>query len=393
MPLPSNPLLLPTSKSAWKEINRSTPQYDLLGGILENHKDLEGWADEFHVSDKKAFLEMFHRKRVAVIDLMTVSSELRGQGLGGKVLRQMERQAKKYGCWAIVLMAGGYKNRPGFDIVKWYEAKGFKKIDTADGFPLMVKWLPVPYAERTKPEGIQAGAAGERPESLSIQFDIMDAHRGELFGRVKAYLEKVVVGYVNFSEYDDEIWIKYVFVREDLRRRGIATAMYERIQQEFPGEPIRSTGTTDDGGKMRRSLVDRKVIASHKQTKHRENVYEDIGQGEGTEGYANQPEMVAGTKVGLPLDVLEGQMAIIAGYPVPKQHNFRTGQPVTMRAFHVTDRDGVIKWGDGGAFLSPEPGTEYGTHYIEATIKINNPLVVGDQIDAAEALLPEAQAK
>ena len=103
--------------------------------------------------------------------------------------------------------------------------------------------------------------ADDEPE---ITFDILDSHRGELHGEVGAWVrtpegERKAIGYVEFSEYDDEIWVKYVFVREEWRRKGVATRMYQRIQREFPDEPITSSGTTDLGGKLRQSLPSKGV--------------------------------------------------------------------------------------------------------------------------------------
>jgi ribosomal protein S18 acetylase RimI-like enzyme len=118
-------------------------------------------------------------------------------------------------------------------------------------------------------------SAGE-PISVRCDIDILDAHRGELFGKVNAYMGDDIVGYVQFSEagnpYADglqegdevpsEIWIKYVWVKEDLRRRGIGTAMYKKLAEEFPGEKITSSGTTDKGGPFRKSLLERGVITA-----------------------------------------------------------------------------------------------------------------------------------
>ena len=124
---------------------------------------------------------------------------------------------------------------------------------------------------------LTAGAAGEAPP-MTVRFEINDSHRGELSGRVEAWLEGggvwetgpdgketqqgTRVGYVDFSEYDDEIWIKYVHVQPEYRRRGVATAMYEKLTAEFPGEQIVSSGTTGEGGELRKSLKERGVIAA-----------------------------------------------------------------------------------------------------------------------------------
>ncbi len=121
----------------------------------------------------------------------------------------------------------------------------------------------------------------------------MDARRGELFGKVEAFIDDRLVGWVQFSEAEikndvsntdywkpienefggiteweqvgdipREIWIKYVYVEPEYRRKGIGTAMYEKIKQEFPGEKIVSSGTTDEGGEFRHALTERGVLAS-----------------------------------------------------------------------------------------------------------------------------------
>jgi hypothetical protein len=113
---------------------------------------------------------------------------------------------------------------------------------------------------------------------MTVRLEIHDSHRGELSGRVEAWLEGggvwvtgpdgketqqgTRVGYVDFSEYDDEIWIKYVHVQPEYRRRGVATAMYKKLTEEFPGEQIVSSGTTGEGGELRKSLKERGIIAA-----------------------------------------------------------------------------------------------------------------------------------
>ena len=131
----------------------------------------------------------------------------------------------------------------------------------------------------------------EGAEGIRYTLDIHDSHRGELFGKVEALMGDDVVGYVQFSEADADIpltdtrywteeqdefggqqWapaddfprqvhIKYVYVNPKLRRQGIGTGMYQKIQQEFPGEKIVSSGTTDEGGAFRSKLLQRGVLS------------------------------------------------------------------------------------------------------------------------------------
>jgi 2'-5' RNA ligase/GNAT superfamily N-acetyltransferase len=136
-----------------------------------------------------------------------------------------------------------------------------------------------------------AGAAGPTPEGVTYNTTVIDSRRGELFCRAEAWLNSERIGTVDFNELEvdvdvedaryyqekadeygakywertqelpREIFIKYVWVQPDMRRKGIATGMYEQIKKDYPGEKIISSGTTDEGGKMRRKLVERGVLA------------------------------------------------------------------------------------------------------------------------------------
>src|SRR5271166_728756 len=131
-------------------------------------------------------------------------------------------------------------------------------------------------------------------EVIRYTLDIHDSHRGELFGKVEALSGEEPVGYVQFSEadadidvsntrywteeqdeyggqqwaraddYPREVHIKYVYVNPEYRRKGVGTGMYQKIKQEFPGEKIVSSGTTDEGGKFRNKLLERGVLSKLK---------------------------------------------------------------------------------------------------------------------------------
>jgi GNAT superfamily N-acetyltransferase len=64
------------------------------------------------------------------------------------------------------------------------------------------------------------------------------------------------MGYLNYSIFEGEVSVHYVFVRPDQRRRGIASALYKRLQEEYPGQPIRRFGdvSTDDGYALTHAL-------------------------------------------------------------------------------------------------------------------------------------------
>ncbi len=122
-----------------------------------------------------------------------------------------------------------------------------------------------PKLQRTdvgKPSDIPLAAKTAETDNVRLWLDIMDAHRGELFGCVTAHAGKQLIGYVQFSYYDDIVRILYVEVAPAYRRKGIATAMYKRLKQEFPEASITSSGTTPEGGAFRKALVERGVLTA-----------------------------------------------------------------------------------------------------------------------------------
>src|SRR5271157_2761017 len=133
--------------------------------------------------------------------------------------------------------------------------------------------LPEEDVDRTEE---QLARIREEVKDVEYAYEITDSHRGELFGEVGARINGKPVGFVQFSEYGNvhaeglqeggdvpyEIHIKYVYVAPLYRRMGIGTGMYKKIQQEFPGEKIVGSGTTERGGKFRRKLTERGVLAS-----------------------------------------------------------------------------------------------------------------------------------
>ena len=72
---------------------------------------------------------------------------------------------------------------------------------------------------------------------------------------IKAYMGEQLVGYLKYAEFDGETYIQHIEVAEDLRRQGIATALYEQLKKEAGGK-IQHTNQTPEGAAWRRSLAD-----------------------------------------------------------------------------------------------------------------------------------------
>jgi len=155
-PLPGFVPLGYDSKTAWEEVSLSEPAYHLLGGILESDKDIASWLSNEQAEDAPAIMGLLSGKRIAVIDMVRVAYDRRGEGLGAKAFNRLLWRARRAKCDAILLLSGVYeKQRRGFNITKFWEARGFERIGQTVGavdkgekprkLPLMVRWLkPLP---------------------------------------------------------------------------------------------------------------------------------------------------------------------------------------------------------------------------------------------------------
>ncbi len=70
--------------------------------------------------------------------------------------------------------------------------------------------------------------------------DIIDAHKGEVFGRIIA-TDKAgrQVGILQFSEYENGVWVQGIEVDSKMRGQGIALAMRNKLQEEYPEATVK----------------------------------------------------------------------------------------------------------------------------------------------------------
>jgi 2'-5' RNA ligase/GNAT superfamily N-acetyltransferase len=172
----------------------------------------------------------------------------------------------------------------------WTKVPGVTfSADDVEIFPLDVD--PSEFAKEGAAEGVE------------YRIEVLDSHGGELFCEAEAWLNDKRIGVVSFNESEEhvelenteyyregqdeygskewerikelprKIWIKNVEVKPEYRRQGIATGMYEKIKQEFPGEEITSSGTTPEGGKFREKLTERGVLARKSALLQKKGVY------------------------------------------------------------------------------------------------------------------------
>ncbi len=62
------------------------------------------------------------------------------------------------------------------------------------------------------------------------------------------------LGGIGYSEFQDEIYINYIEVKEEYKRMGIATALHKELQKINPNMKINWGMTTDEGESFKESL-------------------------------------------------------------------------------------------------------------------------------------------
>lgn len=104
----------------------------------------------------------------------------------------------------------------------------------------------------------------KRAQTANIKLwnDCFDAHGGEVFCRIIAEEEDTgnIIGYIDYSIYEDEIDIKMVEVLEPYRRKGIGTKMIEFLKNENPGMKIHTELMTNLGFPFVQNLKERKIL-------------------------------------------------------------------------------------------------------------------------------------
>ena len=79
-----------------------------------------------------------------------------------------------------------------------------------------------------------------------IENDCYDSHQGETYCNILSYnKEKLLIGYIDYSIFEEEIHVKMIEVRTICKRKGIASKMMEKLEEQ--NLPINIGRTTGEG--------------------------------------------------------------------------------------------------------------------------------------------------
>ena len=58
------------------------------------------------------------------------------------------------------------------------------------------------------------------------------------------------LGYVEYSEFEDEVYINFIFTGEKFRRQGVGVALMDELKRLYPSTKIHRGMTTPDGTEL-----------------------------------------------------------------------------------------------------------------------------------------------
>jgi GNAT superfamily N-acetyltransferase len=87
-------------------------------------------------------------------------------------------------------------------------------------------------------------------ESIEFKDEYVNYYSGQYDYRINAIENGEVLGYIDYTDYNDEISIKYIEVNPKHRRKGIGEQLVLQLQKKYPKTEIDWGMTTDDGTKL-----------------------------------------------------------------------------------------------------------------------------------------------
>lgn len=90
---------------------------------------------------------------------------------------------------------------------------------------------------------------------VEIHTEMRDYRSGQSYLTTYAKLGHAWLGHVDWSEYKNEVYIEYVNIKEEYRRKKIATKLFQTIKEQSPGKKINYGATTELGSKFLKSYL------------------------------------------------------------------------------------------------------------------------------------------
>lgn len=105
------------------------------------------------------------------------------------------------------------------------------------------------------------GSVAQGTPVNSFSNEVTAAYSGQINGSLIAYDENGdYLGHIDWREFEGDVDIAWITVKEKMRRKGIATALVKQLAKEFEGQKIYPTMTTREGTAFLDSIKSEGII-------------------------------------------------------------------------------------------------------------------------------------
>ena len=88
-------------------------------------------------------------------------------------------------------------------------------------------------------------------ENIKFEEELINHHHGQSDLKLKAFDEKGdLMGYIEYSEFEDKPSVQYIKTLPEHSRKGVATNLLLELQKKYPDVEIGLGYSTDDGSKL-----------------------------------------------------------------------------------------------------------------------------------------------
>ena len=106
--------------------------------------------------------------------------------------------------------------------------------------------------------------------SIEIHTSAIDYRSGQHYMTTFATLNNETIGWVDWSEYNKEIYIDYVEVKEPYRMKGLAKKLFNIIKESEPGKKIHYGYTSELGSKFLKAHLKETFVPKNIENREKE---------------------------------------------------------------------------------------------------------------------------
>lgn len=113
---------------------------------------------------------------------------------------------------------------------------------------------------------------------LKFTDEMMGTQSGQSDLKLRAFINNTLVGWIDYTDYQGEISVKFINVKQEYRKQGIGKELVLQLQKNYPKKEIDFGGLTPDGYRLIKSLKSKLYVDTEKinKIKKLEKEYKDL---------------------------------------------------------------------------------------------------------------------